>query len=318
MRDFMVGEFIPKISIIVPVFNVAKYLCRCLDSIHSQTFMDWECILIDDGSSDGSGEICNKYAEQDKRFCVLHQRNAGVSAARNAGLDMVRGKWIGFVDSDDWVEANMFEFLYESANKMKADCVICGFFGQSCRHVKKIYKAENALTLMFSSKGFGGWSFLRLISAEKICNVRFDVNISYMEDVKFFYEAFHNCNRIYWDNTPLYHYEQTVDSVTHKFGLTSSAKTGLEMLDNLRLSEPKKNISKAILLYKLHFCIGLAMMYVKKGKIQDESFVFLQNYLQRYFFIVLFSASTTFFTKCWLILICFPFLSKPLRGRWDE
>ena len=99
------------ISIIVPVYNVEKYLRRCLDSILAQTFTDFECICIDDGSSDGSGKILDEYAEKDFRFVVIHKDNGGVSSARNAGLDVARGEWLAFVDSDDWVEKN---FLYRS------------------------------------------------------------------------------------------------------------------------------------------------------------------------------------------------------------
>lgn len=102
----------PKISIIVPVYKVEKYLHRCLDSIVAQTFTDWECILVDDGSPDGSGKICDEYAEKDGRFKVFHQENQGVSAARNKGLDNAKGEWIGFVDSDDWVSKEYFQIDY--------------------------------------------------------------------------------------------------------------------------------------------------------------------------------------------------------------
>ena len=91
----------PTISVIVPVYKVEKYIRCCLDSIVTQTFADWECILIDDGSPDNSGKICDEYAEKDGRFRVIHQKNAGVSAARNAGLNVAKGAWITFVDSDD-------------------------------------------------------------------------------------------------------------------------------------------------------------------------------------------------------------------------
>ena len=94
----------PKVSIIVPVYNTEKYLRRCLDSIAAQTFTDWECICVDDGSPDAGGAMLDAYARRDARFRVIHQENGGVSRARNAGLDAARGEWIAFVDSDDWVE----------------------------------------------------------------------------------------------------------------------------------------------------------------------------------------------------------------------
>lgn len=96
----------PQISIIIPVYKAEKYLHDCLDSIAAQTFADWECILIDDGSPDSSGMICEEYAARDSRFIAVHQKNGGVSAARNAGLAIARGDWIGFVDADDGFIAN--------------------------------------------------------------------------------------------------------------------------------------------------------------------------------------------------------------------
>ena len=99
----------PKVSIIVPVYNAEKYLRECLDSIISQIFTDWECILVDDGSPDNSGEICNEYAKDDSRFRVFHVQNGGVSRARNIGLDNMSSEWVMFVDSDDAIAENTLE-----------------------------------------------------------------------------------------------------------------------------------------------------------------------------------------------------------------
>ena len=94
----------PKISVIVPVYNTEKYLHRCIDSVLAQTFTDWELLLIDDGSKDTSGSICDKYAAKDKRIRVFHKENGGVSSARNLGRDYAQGEWVTFVDSDDYIE----------------------------------------------------------------------------------------------------------------------------------------------------------------------------------------------------------------------
>ena len=102
----------PKISIIVPIYNVEKYLWKCLDSISAQTFTDWECLLIDDGSPDNSGAICDEYAVKDTRFKVFHKPNGGVSSARNLGLDMASGEWVTFIDSDDFISPTFLEGLY--------------------------------------------------------------------------------------------------------------------------------------------------------------------------------------------------------------
>ena len=101
-----------KISVIVPVYNVEKYLCQCIDSILAQTFTDFELLLIDDGSTDRSGRICDEYADRDARIRVFHTANRGVSAARNLGIGEARADWLCFVDSDDWVETCFLTSLY--------------------------------------------------------------------------------------------------------------------------------------------------------------------------------------------------------------
>lgn len=96
------------ISVIVPVYNVERYLARCIESILSQTYTDFELLLIDDGSKDKSGSICDEYALKDSRIRVFHKPNGGVSSARNVGLDNARGQWVAFCDSDDWLDKSMF------------------------------------------------------------------------------------------------------------------------------------------------------------------------------------------------------------------
>lgn len=115
----------PEISVIVPVFNVEKYLCRCIESILAQTLTDFEIILINDGSSDKSGDLCNEYAKKDSRIKVIHQENGGVSAARNAGLDIANGNYISFVDSDDYIYPQHLEYLYSAICDSDADISVC-------------------------------------------------------------------------------------------------------------------------------------------------------------------------------------------------
>ena len=105
-----------KISIIVPVFNVEKMLPHCLDSIKAQTFSDFECLLIDDGSTDSSGILCDEYVAFDPRFKVIHSENQGASAARNLGLDNASGEWIQFIDSDDWIAPDFLQNYFNIGN----------------------------------------------------------------------------------------------------------------------------------------------------------------------------------------------------------
>ncbi len=118
----------PEISIIVPVYNVEKYLDKCVNSILGQTFQDFELILVDDGSPDNCGKICDRYADIDKRLTVIHQENGGLSAARNAGIEVAKSRYIGFVDSDDYIAKDMYEVLYRNILKEKADLSVCGIY----------------------------------------------------------------------------------------------------------------------------------------------------------------------------------------------
>lgn len=117
----------PEISIIVPIYNTEKFLPRCFDSILKQTFTNFECILIDDGSRDKSLVICENYRQQDDRIIVAHQENSGVSIARNKGLEIARGKYVCFIDSDDYIEKNMLEKLVVAINNANTEVACCGY-----------------------------------------------------------------------------------------------------------------------------------------------------------------------------------------------
>lgn len=117
----------PLLSIIVPVYDVERYLQKCIDSILAQTFTDFELILVDDGSPDNCPALCDAAAAKDARIRVLHQKNGGLSAARNAGLDVARGEWIGFVDSDDYIAPEMYETLYKAVQSTGADLALCDY-----------------------------------------------------------------------------------------------------------------------------------------------------------------------------------------------
>ena len=121
------NEKSPLISVIVPVYNTVSYLDRCFESIRSQTFQNLEILVVDDGSTDGSSEKCDRWANEDPRVIVIHQKNAGISSARNAGLARVHGDYIGFVDSDDHIHPDMFLMLLKSINSAKADLSVCRY-----------------------------------------------------------------------------------------------------------------------------------------------------------------------------------------------
>ncbi len=125
----------PRISVIVPVYKVEQYLDRCVQSILKQTYTDFELILVDDGSPDRCGEMCDEYAKQDERIVVIHQENGGLSAARNAGIDWAfansDSEWLHFVDSDDWIHSRMLELLYNATEEHQVKIALCDYFKSS-------------------------------------------------------------------------------------------------------------------------------------------------------------------------------------------
>lgn len=207
----------PKISIIVPVYNVEKYLRRCLDSIRAQTFTDFECICVDDGSSDGSGKILDEYAEKDGMFRVIHQANAGVSAARNAGLDMARGEYVCFVDADDEVSPNLLSTYIFELKQRDSDLIICGFKNFYDNNKKKsFYELPNQE--IFDLKDF--WeNFGNLLDNHMLrspCNklyriniinnngIRFDISTQMAEDAIFNSIYYNKIKSLRVCNKPLY------------------------------------------------------------------------------------------------------------------
>ena len=189
----------PELSIIVPVYKVEKYLPRCIDSILAQTFGDFELILIDDGSPDGCGRICDEYARKDKRIVVIHQKNMGVSAARNAGLDIARGRYIGFVDSDDWIEPQMYEVMMDAIRENGADMAVCGVryadedgkFTRADMLSEGVYSRDGLLEDVFAMPNrLGGGCCNKVLDASKIASVRFKVGMTIAEDALYLFDCF--------------------------------------------------------------------------------------------------------------------------------
>ena len=138
-----------ELSIIVPVYNTAQYLPQCIESILKQSFKNWELILIDDGSTDSSAEICEEWAQKDARIKVIHKVNSGQADCRNQALEICQGTYIGFVDSDDWIEESMYEVLMDDLKTTNSDIAICNHYDESknktlCKNVSdKRYILKN-------------------------------------------------------------------------------------------------------------------------------------------------------------------------------
>ena len=203
----------PLVSVIVPVYNVAPYLEQCLDSIVNQTYRNLEIILVDDGSTDESGAICDRYAEQDSRIKVVHKENGGQSSARNVALDMMTGEWVLFVDSDDWIELNTLELLFEQKDE-RADIVEFGFVfnypDKEKLHVpfsNMLCDTREALTQLVVGGNFMGIMCDKLFRASVLREIRFIEGRCY-EDTPFVIEALWAANWFQYIPQALYHYRQ--------------------------------------------------------------------------------------------------------------
>lgn len=211
------------ISVIVPVYRVEKYLPACIDSILNQTFTDFELILVDDGSPDRCPEICDEVARRDARVRVIHQANAGLSAARNAGIEIAHGEWLGFVDSDDYIAPQFYEKLYQTAQRTDADCVMC-----SVQNVDESGKSIDSALMRVADEVKTGQEVLQKIGRDDVTPYLTAWNKLYRrklfntlrypagrqnEDVFVFAELFCQVQRAACVAEPLYFYRKRIDSI---------------------------------------------------------------------------------------------------------
>jgi glycosyltransferase involved in cell wall biosynthesis len=210
----------PLVSIIVPVYGAEAYLAKCIDSILAQTLRDFELILIDDGSPDKCGEICDRYAAEDSRIRVLHTSNKGVAAARNVGLREVTGRFVGFVDSDDWIEPDMYDVLFRQIERDASNIAICSiWYGPEGRQV-----APHRSRLI---QVIDGYQFAQMISDDVVitnhlCNKLFRQEVlagcsfpdgRHFEDVSFFTTLLPRISKVSYVEVPKYHYVQRRDGI---------------------------------------------------------------------------------------------------------
>ena len=210
----------PLVSILVPAYNVAQYLHKCLDSIVNQTYQQLQVVVVDDGSSDNSLSIVKDYAAKYPFVEVYHQENAGVAAARNNLLSHVKGDYILFVDSDDWLELDMIEFLISKIEKYKVDVVTCGMVVNDTA-VRKEYKQECwnqevAIQKFLFHKELSGSLCNKLVKKSLLHNIVFHCGISYGEDALFCWQFFQNINSLLYTDRQLYHYRMNQTSISHQ------------------------------------------------------------------------------------------------------
>ena len=221
----------PKISIIVPVYNVEKYIDKCLKSLVNQTLKDIEIIIVNDGSLDRSEEIIEKYVKDNPtKIKYYEKKNGGLSSARNYGLEYATGEYITFLDSDDYVETNMYEEMYNLAKEENADMVECDFiweweYGKKIFDTRREYETKEEI---MRKPRVVAWN--KIYKRENINKIRFPEGLIY-EDMEFFYKLLPNLNKISYINKYFVHYTQREDSITNK--QTEKVEDIFKILDNI-------------------------------------------------------------------------------------
>lgn len=266
----------PLISVVVPVYNVEKYLNRCIDSILNQTFKQIEIILVDDGSTDNSPVICDEYCDRYENIKVIHKKNDRVAAARNDGIKLATGKYIALVDSDDWIEPNMLEEMYNKAEEFHTDITMCDFrkVGVESEHtvsqpIREGYYDRDMIEselfpclIMFENIEFpptiSNWTclFRREFLIEN--NLFYDEDIHYCEDSIFGSKAMYNANGFYYmKNIYFYNYFYNPNSTTSTCNMK---KWDSYLIINQRLKEyfkdSKFDFSRQIKINMLYFTLN--------------------------------------------------------------
>ena len=231
----------PKVSIIVPVYNVENYLRRCVDSILNQTFSDFELILVDDGSPDNCGVVCDEYEKKDKRIKVIHKENGGLSDARNAGIDIARGEYLGFVDSDDWIHPQMFEILYNGIVENNVKMSVCGYeetdVQKGFEDISEVkYNVKNGLDFFVEKNLIAVVAWNKLYHKSLFEEIRYPIGKIH-EDEFITYKLLYKAGNIAYCENQLYCYFINLN------GITKSNKN-LKRIDQLLAFEERRDYFK--------------------------------------------------------------------------
>ncbi len=273
------------ISIIVPVYNVEKYLERCVCSLINQTYQNIEIILVDDGSPDNSGKLCDELAKTDSRIRVIHKANGGVSSARNVALQEAKGKYIGFVDSDDWVEPNMFSTLVQALEDNKAQLVSCDLFQES-ENIENSYICQEAAECevievkepyrdIIAVPQIAGYLCNKLF-VKQLVTQQLDAELAQNEDLLFVVQYLQNVNKMVHIPQKLYHYKMGdfMPSVGLNARILTLPKAYEKVLSQYQIFAPEdawlieKNLLKIFLNFKGRY---------KFSKAKDKSILAMIN-----------------------------------------
>ena len=280
----------PKVSVIVPVYGVEKYVSECIESILNQTYTDWELILVDDGSLDKSGEICDQYAAKDNRIKVFHKENGGVSSARNCGIKLANGEWIYFCDADDKVMPDAFNYLISQSKNTQTDLIIAGYqvFNANEELIYNIVEnrkfcldRDASLKMMFRPLYFKyqGYLWTKLFKKEIITkyNILFDEKFFFNEDRLFIVQYItHIKGYTIYSTYPIYKYYERSDSALASIKTRFNPKyltdidASVEILHNVQKTNNKKNLLLAQKAIKKSYLLIRSMMDRSKKGGKDD------------------------------------------------
>lgn len=270
----------PAISVIIPVYNKIRYLRSLLEQLRAQTFADYECLLIDDGSTDGSGQVCDEFAAQDSRLRVFHIPNGGVSHARNLGLDHACGDYVTFIDGDDRIREDLLQNLYGSAKSSDADFVIGNlqkvWDGREETAVLPMpYQGLTPMTKLLpefaqvqKEVGIYGFCAAKLIRREIIGTVRFDPAIRLAEDLSFYLDLYPKVDALYFDPTPCYSYLQAAENSAmldedEKIDYFTQLIIQLKIVNFLKAKEAFIGENRDILIRRLYDYVYYSLFHCK-------------------------------------------------------
>jgi glycosyltransferase involved in cell wall biosynthesis len=285
-----------KVSIIIPVYNAEKYITQCIESLLNQTLTDCEFIFVNDGSKDYSGAIINKYKENDNRIKLVNQINQGVSVARNVGLKVAAGEYIGFVDADDFVEKDMFEFLYKSALKDDCDIIISNFQSNMENHkVISNYEFPKNITLNYDyiQENILPY-FLRKDDLNTVCTkiyknklieitgATFPKNIALGEDGMFNIQCFNKARKVQFINYIGYHYRDVDGSATRNTANVDYFKRALDVYTSELPTLFNALDNETIMSYKSIKLINnvMAYLYIYFKPNKEQSFIKRYRYIK--------------------------------------
>lgn len=255
----------PIVSVVVPVYNSAKYLSECIDSILAQTFKNIEIILINDGSTDCSASICDKYSLKHPNIKVVHKDNGGASSARNRGIDIARGVYIMFVDSDDTIVANMVENLYEIIIDNDSD-ISASLLRPTTDRERKLqnYDSTSAIVALLTRK-IDSSQCTKLYKTSLFTDLRFPEGVT-NEDIVFLVKVYSKIDRLTYVNENYYFYRMNLQSVTHSVEHVCDIYNNLEVITS-ELSGCDKKIKEALLVYRSFVLVDVCMKLIKAKSI---------------------------------------------------